>query len=222
VTNALRPFRIPVVQHLPGVGRNLQDHHAFSCMWETSNRWPPDSVAAGVMFWPRRSGLDPPDFFACQGAIPLASPEIIARFGMPTSCWTTFGALTHPESRGVIELSGRDPDQPVRIMENALSHPENVALAWNCIADMREVGNSAGLRALTKREVMPGNLKGDDLLRYIRDAGMTFWHHVGTAKMGRDPLDVVDGSLKVYGIEHLRIADASIMPRVAGNTMAPA
>jgi choline dehydrogenase-like flavoprotein len=107
-------------------------------------------------------------------------------------------------------------------VENSLSHPEDVALSRQCIAGMRAVGNSAGLRPFAKREVMPGDLKGDDLLRYLRDAAMTYWRRVGTAKMGRDPLAVVDGSLKVYGIEHLRVADASIMPRItAGNTMAP-
>jgi hypothetical protein len=93
-------------------------------MWETLNCWPPDAVAAGVMVWSSRSGLDSPDFFACQGAIPIASPENIARFGIAESCWTTFGALTHPKSRGAIELTGPDPDKPVRIMENGLSHPE--------------------------------------------------------------------------------------------------
>jgi choline dehydrogenase-like flavoprotein len=219
---SLRPLEIPVIQHLPGVGRNFQNHVAFNCMWETLNCWPPDAVAAGVMFWPSRSGLDSPDCFACQGAIPLASPENIARFGLPESCWVTYGALTHPKSLGAIELTGPDPDKPVRIMENGLSHPEDVALARKCIAGMREVGNSAGLRPFAKREVMPGDLRGDDLLRYMRDAAMSYWHNVGTAKMGRDPMAVVDGSLKVYGIERIRIADGSVMPRItAGNTMAP-
>jgi choline dehydrogenase-like flavoprotein len=219
---SLRPLGIPVVQHLPGVGRNFQDHLRFSCLWETPGCWPPDAVGAGVMLWQSRSGLDSPDCFACQGALPLATRENIARFGLPDVPWAFLGAVSQPKSRGVIELTGPDPDKPVRIIENALSHPDDVALTRKCVADMREVGNSAGLRPFTTREVMPGDLKGDDLLRYIRDAGMSFWHHVGTAKMGRDPLAVVDGSLKVYGIEHLRIADALIMPRVtAANTMAP-
>jgi choline dehydrogenase-like flavoprotein len=57
---------------------------------------------------------------------------------------------------------------------------------------------------------------------FIRDAASTYWHQTGTAKMGHDAMSVVDGSLKVYGVEHLRIADGSIMPRVTtGNTMAP-
>jgi choline dehydrogenase len=51
---------------------------------------------------------------------------------------------------------------------------------------------------------------------------VTFWHQVGTARMGRDPMAVVDGRLKVYGIDGLRVADGSIMPRTTtGNTMAP-
>jgi choline dehydrogenase len=69
---------------------------------------------------------------------------------------------------------------------------------------------------------MPGNLKGSDLKNYIRDAASTYWHLTCTAKMGRDSMSVVDGDLKVYGIDNLRIADGSIMPRVTtGNTMAP-
>jgi choline dehydrogenase-like flavoprotein len=181
-----------------------------------------DSVGAAVMIWPSRSGLDSPDCFACMGALPLASPENVARFGLPGSHWVSFGALTHPKSRGSIELTDPDPCKPVRIMDNSLSHQEDMALARNLVAGMREVGNSAMLRPFAKREVMPGDLTGDDLLRYLRDAAMSFWHKVGTAKMGRDPLAVVDGSLKVYGVEHLRVADGSIMPRVtAGNTMAP-
>jgi choline dehydrogenase len=57
---------------------------------------------------------------------------------------------------------------------------------------------------------------------YIRNAATTYWHMAGTAKMGRDPMSVVDADLKVYGVDNLRVADASIMPRITtGNTMAP-
>jgi choline dehydrogenase len=65
-------------------------------------------------------------------------------------------------------------------------------------------------------------LKGAALENFIRDAAITYWHQTCTAKMGRDAMSVVDNHLKVYGIENLRIADGSIMPRVTtGNTMAP-
>jgi choline dehydrogenase len=69
---------------------------------------------------------------------------------------------------------------------------------------------------------MPGNLKGAALENFIRDAAGSYWHQTCTAKMGYDAMSVVDGSLKVHGIDNLRIADGSIMPRVTtGNTMAP-
>jgi choline dehydrogenase len=69
---------------------------------------------------------------------------------------------------------------------------------------------------------MPGNLKGAALEDFIRDAASSYWHQTCTAKMGHDAMSVVDGSLKVHGIDNLRIADGSIMPRVTtGNTMAP-
>jgi choline dehydrogenase len=69
---------------------------------------------------------------------------------------------------------------------------------------------------------MPGKLTCAETEAYVRDAASTYWHQVGTAKMGRDPMSVVDGSLKVYGCDNLRIADGSIMPRITtGNTMAP-
>jgi choline dehydrogenase-like flavoprotein len=56
----------------------------------------------------------------------------------------------------------------------------------------------------------------------IRDAALTYWHQTGTAKIGQDAMSVVDGALKVHGVEHVRIADGSIMPRVTtGNSMAP-
>jgi hypothetical protein len=86
----------------------------------------------------------------------------------------------------------------------------------------REIGNSPALRPYTKREVMPGPLKGAELENFIRNGIATVWHQTCAAKMGRDRMSVVDHEFKVHGIEKLRIADGSIMPRVTtGNTMAP-
>jgi len=65
-------------------------------------------------------------------------------------------------------------------------------------------------------------MKGAALENHIRDNPISWWHQTCTAKMGRDTMSVVDGNLKVYGFENLRIADGSIMPRVTtSNTMAP-
>jgi choline dehydrogenase len=86
----------------------------------------------------------------------------------------------------------------------------------------RDIGNSSALRPFVKREVIPGGMKGKSLENLIRDSVITYCHETCTAKMGRDTMSVVDGKLKVYGIDNLRIADGSIMPRITtGNTMAP-
>jgi choline dehydrogenase len=191
-------------------------------MWEVSTGHSAEQPGDAVTFWASNDGLDEPDLFAGHGALLHASPENIARFGLPDAGWTMFGALTQPQSRGRVELTGPDPDQPVRVADNGLSHPDDVRLIMKCLEGMRELGNSAQLRPFFKREVMPGNLRGEDLQAYLRDAALSYCHQVGTARMGRDPLAVVEGSLKVYGIENLRVADGSIMPRITtGNTMAP-
>ncbi len=103
-----------------------------------------------------------------------------------------------------------------------LSHPDDLKAAIACVELCREIGNSAALCPFAKREVMPGNLKGPALERFVRDAAVSSFHETCTAKMGRDPLSVVDGHLNVYGVSHLRVADGSILPRVTtGNTQAP-
>ena len=91
-----------------------------------------------------------------------------------------------------------------------------------CVKLCREIGNSAPLSPYVKREMMPGNLKGAQLEDFVREGAITYWHQTCSAKMGRDAMSVVDGDLKVYGIDNLRIADGSAMPRTtACNTMAP-
>jgi choline dehydrogenase len=86
----------------------------------------------------------------------------------------------------------------------------------------REIGNSAACAPFRQREVFPRDLRGAALENFIRNAAGTYFHQSGTARMGRDAMSVVDGALRVYGVEGLRVADASIMPRIAtGNTMAP-
>ena len=81
------------------------------------------------------------------------------------------------------------------------------------VARVPEIGNAPALRFYTKGELAPGNLTGQALEQYIRKGLNTCWHQSCTAKMGCDDMSVVDGKLKVYGIEGLRIANASILPR---------
>jgi choline dehydrogenase len=103
-----------------------------------------------------------------------------------------------------------------------LSHPDDVKAAVAAVNIAREIGNSAPLQPFVKREVMPGNLDGTELEGFVRNAACSYWHQTCTAKMGRDAMSVVDAHLKVYGVQGLRVADGSVMPRVTtGNTMAP-
>ena len=219
----LQRLGIPVVQHLPGVGQNFQDHFGIGCVWEDQQPLAPrNNGAEATFFWKSNPLLDTPDFQACQVESPLCSVETGAKFNPPAASWTLYGGVVRPKSRGQIRLTGRNPDDPIQIEANTLSHPDDLKAAVACVELCREIGNSAALRPFTKHEVMPGSLRGAALEDFIRDAASSYHHQTCTAKMGRDQMSVVDGQLKVYGIENLRIADGSIMPRVTtGNTMAP-
>src|ERR1700727_1039875 len=218
----LQRLGIPVVQHLPGVGQNFQDHFGIGCVWEYQQLLAPrNNGAEATFFWKSNPALDTPDLQTCQVEVPLCSAETGAKFNPPPVAWTLYGAVVRPKSRGQIRLTGLNPDDPIQIEANSLSHPDDLKAAVACVELCREIGNSATLRPFTKREVMPGNLRGSALEDFIRDAASTYHHQTCTAKMGRDSMSVVDGQLKVYGIANLRIADGSIMPRVTtGNTIA--
>ena len=107
-------------------------------------------------------------------------------------------------------------------MANTFSDPAAVKALIRAVELCRAIGNSAAMSPFVKREVMPGNLTGRALESFVRDAVVANLHQNCTARMGRDDMSVVDSRLQVYGIDNLRIADGSIMPRVTtGNTMAP-
>jgi choline dehydrogenase len=90
-----------------------------------------------------------------------------------------------------------------------MPHPDDLKAAVACVELCREIGNSDALRPFTKREVMPGNLRGAAPEDFLRDAAAPYWHQTCTAKMGRNSMSAVDAQLKVYGIENLCIVDGS-------------
>jgi choline dehydrogenase-like flavoprotein len=219
----LRSLGIPIVAHLPGVGQNLQDHLGIDCVFECPEVLVPrNNMSESVFFVTTTPGARAPEFFVCQGELPKATPENADRYGLPESGWSLFGAVSHPASRGRVGVTGADPASPVRIEANSLSHPDDMRMAIAGMQRMREIGAARALRPFVKREVMPGRLTNSEMEGYIRDAGCSYWHEVGTAKMGRDEMSVVDAKLRVHGIDGLRVADGSIMPRLTtSNTMAP-
>jgi len=211
----LQRLGISVVQHLPGVGQNFQDHFGIGCIWEYQQPLAPHNNAGeATFFWKSTPGLETPDLQTCQGEVPICSAETAAKFNPPAASWTLLGGVVRPKSTGRIRLTGPNPNDPVQIEANTLAHPDDLKAGIACVELCREIGNSAALRSFTKREVMPGNLKGAALGDFVRDAATTYFHQTCTAKMGRDSMSVVNAQLKVYGIENLRIADGSILPRV--------
>jgi len=131
---------------------------------------------------------------------------------------------------GVLLLEAGGSDDVPSVME-ANQWPLNLASErnWGFRVVLTRTSTDAPCLSLWARSleadpasVAPGNLEGPAVEDFIRDAAISYAHEAGTTRMGRDAMSVVDGQLKVYGIDNLRIADASIMPRVTtGNTMAP-
>ena len=172
-----------------------------------------------VLFWKSDGGLASPDLQILQAVF---DAQDAAKLGAPASGWTLFGNVVQPKSRGQIRLTGPNPDDPLHIEANLLHEPDDRKSLLECVKLCREIGNLDALRPFLKRETLPGKLKQTTLEEYVRNGALSFWHQTSSAKMGRDAMSVVDGNLKVYGVDNLRIADASIMPRVTtGNTMAP-
>jgi choline dehydrogenase len=218
----LKRFGIPVVQHLPGVGKNFQDHIMVSSVWEYEEPLKPrNNGGEATVFWKSDSSFETPDVQVLQAEFPMHTAEN-THYRPPAGAWSICACLVRPGTRGQIRLTGPNPLDPGQIEANTLDDPADFKAMVKAVELCREIGNSPALRPFAKREVMPGPLKGAEFEHFLRDGIATVWHQTCTAKMGRDPMSVVDHRLKVYGIENLRIADGSIMPRVTtGNTMAP-
>ncbi|WP_213881796.1 GMC family oxidoreductase N-terminal domain-containing protein [Pseudomonas sp. dw_358] len=223
----LQRHGIPVVQHLPGVGKNFQDHILLAgCVWEYIVPEPPRNNAAEFIFYAKSdASLKTPDLMPVLEECPFASEVTATQYDLPVStasAWTLAPGLARPDSRGQVRLASANPADAPLIDANFLSTDSDMRAMLRCVEMCRDIGNSAGLAPFRKREVMPGNLRGADMENFIRNAAGTYFHESCTAPMGRDEQSVVDAHLKVYGIDGLRIADASIMPQITtGNTMAP-
>lgn len=213
---------IATVMHLPGVGQNFQDHTMIGgCMWEAREPLPArNNSAEATFFWKSDPSLDTPDLQPFQIEVPYTS-EVFSKQAVPGG-WVINPGIVRPKSRGFLRLTSADPRALVEIHANTLQHPDDVKALRKGVELCRELGNSAAMKPFVKREVLPGPIKGEALDEFIRNGAVSYFHQTCTAKMGRDSMSVVDASLKVYGIEGLRIADGSIMPQVStGNTMAP-
>jgi len=154
-------------------------------------------------------------------------PLSLDKFGSPLHA---FAAITpsvcnlRPTSRGQVRIRSADPYQHPSIMLNYLSTPEDRGVAVDSIRMTRRIMKAKALEKYRPEEYLPGlDVHTDEQLSLAAgDLGTTIFHPVGTCRMGRDRMAVVDERLKVRDMAGLRVIDASIMPRItSGNTNAP-
>jgi len=215
-------FGIATVSHLPGVGRNFQDHPIIGGgLWQARGPLPTRNNASEAnLFVKSRAELNTPDLHIWQIEAPYLS-EVTGRYAAE-NVWSISPGLVRPESRGFLRLKSANPREPMEIHANMLTDPRDLAALRRSMAITRELGNSEAMKPFVKREILPGELEGEALDNLIRDGAMSMHHPTCTAKMGQDELSVVDAKLRVYGVKKLRIADGSIMPTITtGNTHAP-
>ena len=160
----------------------------------------------------------------------FASRTALERWGEPLHTFPAFTASVanlQPTSRGHIRLKSPDPADAPAIQPNYLSTDEDRRVAADSIRVTRRIVAQPALQAFHPVEYLPGESVGNDdtsLAKAAGDVGTTIFHPVGTAKMGRDtdPLAVVDERLRVFGLDGIRVVDASVMPTItSGNTNSP-
>jgi choline dehydrogenase len=220
---------VDVVLDLPGVGRNLHDHLLSPVVFETTTRevGPPTpglAVAQTHHFWRSRPGLDSPDTQPINFSVPMYSEEWMSG---PEFGFSLLAGLVRPESRGSITLTGPGADDPIAIDLNVFDDERDLDALVASVRKCRDIGLQPALATeWGARELYPGpGLESDEELRdYVRRTAITYHHQVGTCAMGTGDEAVVDpGTLRVRGVAGLRVADASVFPRIiSGNTNAPA
>jgi choline dehydrogenase len=216
----LRQHGIAVAVDLPGVGQNLQDHMQLPVIYRSKVDAPRTTLLTGnVLFVKTRQGMSaaPSDLqLNFTPAIPKPLAPILPDLGGPVVIFLPI--MVQPFSIGEVTLRSANPlDAPV-INPRYLSCDADVEVFRKAIALIREMANTEAFSGINGGELAPGDM---DIDSYIRAQSSTLWHPAGTCKIGRDAMAVVDPRLRVYGVEGLRVADASVMPTVtSGNTVA--
>jgi choline dehydrogenase len=245
----LKSLGIEPHHDLPGVGENYQDHYVSRMQWRIKGTMTLNeqtrglrllgevarfafagrgalSLPAGIVagFVRSREGLEMPDIQYHIANATFADPKkrVFDRFpGL-----TIAPCQLRPESRGTIHIGSADPFAAPKIKPNFLSNPLDREVHTAGMRIAREIMNTSVMRPYDDGETVPGSGCDTDeaLLDHAARTGATIYHPVSTCSMGSDPNTgaVVDDRLRVHGLTNLRIADASVMPRLtSGNTNAP-
>lgn len=245
----LRALDIPVVHDLGGVGANLQDHFntyiSFRCSQPiTANDLafsPVRRLLAGMQYALFGTGLLTASGVVAgafvKSAPHLDDPDIQINFlGYSSAGRTPAGVIPHPfssfslspvllqpEARGRVSLRSADPKAPPRIELPFLESEYDKRTILTGIGICRRIAAQPALRGLIVEEVLPGpSIRSEEaLLEDTRARGIANYHPAGSCRMGGEDAPL-DPRLRVRGVEGLRVADASVMPRIiSGNTNAP-
>jgi choline dehydrogenase len=217
---ALRSLGIDVVENLPGVGENLQDHVLASGVVFTYKGKMPDRPAdsnavEAEAYWSSGTSGDT-DISLVLHQLPAVTPEVASRFGTPPpDAFTIAPALVQPTSRGSVRLASDNFQDAAVIDGNYLGTDHDFAAIVRAIEAARDIGNQHAFDSVRESELIPGpKASAEEIRELARLASASFGHAVGTCKMGVDKLAVVDPELRVHGISGLRVADASVMPQI--------
>ncbi|MFU8832956.1 MAG: GMC family oxidoreductase, partial [Wenzhouxiangella sp.] len=234
---------IAVRHELTGVGQNLQDHLDICTLTRCSQPVTYDQLSefrVGLRYFLHHEGEGTSNIAEAGGFLVSGRgrddrPDIQMHFvpamldnhgrnRLPGDGYTLHACPLRPESRGHLFIRSDDPRQPIAIQANYLSQPADLELMLDCVRLAREILSQPAFKPFRGHEIFPGNevVSRDGLVEFIREKAETIYHPVGTCRMGAGPDAVVDGTLRVHGIDGLRVIDASIMPTlIGGNTNAP-
>ncbi len=243
----LRSIGVEIIQDMPGVGANLQDHYVARVSHRARDAISINQLARGFRLAREALrfavegrgaltfGITSAQVF-CRSREGLASPDLQLLFTPGSYDPSKFGALEHeagmtvavcpvrPESRGTIMAKSADPFEKAAIRPNYLSAANDKRVLAEGIRRTRAIFAAPAMARHSVEELVPGpSVTSDEgLAEYMRRYGNTIYHPVGTCRMGEAPGCVVDSRLKVHGLGGLRVIDASVMPTLTtGNTNAP-
>ncbi len=242
----LKAHGIEVTHASPQVGKNLQDHLDVVVVHEMTQKLSAHSKQAGLKklfvgldFLLRRKGAGTDNFLQAGAFLKtregLDRPDIqlhlvnaiMIEHGfqeVKKDGFTVHACQLRPESRGEIGLNSPDPHEHPRIDPNYLDSEEDRRVMRESVKMMRQICAQAELDFLRGPEMVPGTdvVSDADIDAHIRDGAETIYHPVGTVAMGAGDDSPLDGSLRMRGMEGLRVIDASVMPAlIGGNTNAP-
>ncbi|MEM8609817.1 MAG: GMC family oxidoreductase N-terminal domain-containing protein [Myxococcota bacterium] len=245
----LRAHDIEVRHDLPGVGKNLHDHLFVPLVFRATtslHRGTATHFFGGMIkeylfgnSWFGRTVFEAGAFIKTRDDEPIPNLQVhTLPWGYPDpnqdgperpsvdtgNCLCVMPTLIYPKSRGELLLSSNDPHAAPHIDPHFLEAREDLQVFLDGIRRCREICAHPAMADHLREELTPGAIKEEDadLTDEIKLRATTVYHPVGTCKMGVDPMAVVDPTLRVRGIDGLRVADASIMPTVTGgNTNAP-